>query len=288
METIINFLSTNFTLLVIIVIMFIIILIINNVKDRNMRMRFNLLDIKGNRRLKNETEATITSCNNYSNKQDQIVYDNLVKMINEAKVASSNTYKALRDSINFPAIPVIAHTGDLIKGSDKASGYDLSCTKDFKLGRGRQVLVPTGVRIALPDYLEAVVRPRSGLAATYKISVTNTPGTIDSDYRGEIKVILINHGSKTVEFKAGDKIAQLVVQHKTDFRWIEVLEDDFEKIHANTNRNADGFGSTGMPINEVNKPVSKAVKKRHYFKEDGKRYYKKAKKNNDSNEIDSK
>ena len=99
--------------------------------------------------------------------------------------------------------------------------------------------MPTGLAIALPDGFEAQVRPRSGLAVKHGITVLNSPGTIDADYRGEIKVPLINHGHEAFVVRRGERIAQLVVAPFTQVGWVEVeLLDD-------TERGAGGFGSTG-------------------------------------------
>lgn len=100
-------------------------------------------------------------------------------------------------------------------------------------------LVPTGIRIELPDGYEAQVRPRSGLAINYGIGILNSPGTIDSDYRGEIKVILHNFGNKDFEIKRGDRIAQMVIC-KYEKVELEIVED----INV-TNRGSGGFGHTG-------------------------------------------
>ena len=99
--------------------------------------------------------------------------------------------------------------------------------------------MPTGICIALPPGTEAQVRPRSGLAIKHGISMVNAPGTIDADYRGEIKVILINHGAEPFSVSRGDRIAQLVVAPVLQVEWIEVDQLD------ETARGAGGFGHTG-------------------------------------------
>lgn len=104
---------------------------------------------------------------------------------------------------------------------------------------GEQLMVPTGLAIALPPGFEAQIRPRSGLAAKHGVTVLNSPGTIDADYRGEIRVILINHGSKPFTVERGMRIAQMVVAPVTTVAWREVGELD------DTARGAGGFGSTG-------------------------------------------
>ena len=103
-----------------------------------------------------------------------------------------------------------------------------------------RVMVPTGIAIALPPGFEAQVRPRSGLAAKYGVTLVNTPGTIDADYRGEISVILINHGSEDFVIKDGERIAQMIVAPVSRCQWSLVDELD------ETGRGGGGFGHTGV------------------------------------------
>ena len=113
-------------------------------------------------------------------------------------------------------------------------------TVDYiSINPGGRALIPTGLHIALPVGYEAQVRPRSGLALKHGISVVNTPGTIDADYRGDVGVVLINHGFEPFEVRQGDRIAQLVIakHEQAEFIEVEVLDD--------TNRGEGGFGSTG-------------------------------------------
>lgn len=144
------------------------------------------------------------------------------------------------------AVPVqqLEHGADLplpAYASDHASGVDLLAAVDapLTLAPGERAMVPTGLAMALPAGYEAQVRPRSGLAAKQGVTVLNTPGTIDADYRGEVKVILINLGAEAVTFARGDRIAQLVVAPVTRLAWqaTESLDE--------TARGAGGFGSTG-------------------------------------------
>ncbi|HEX9568133.1 MAG TPA: dUTP diphosphatase [Rhodospirillales bacterium] len=104
---------------------------------------------------------------------------------------------------------------------------------------GQRVLVPTGIAIALPQGYEAQVRPRSGLAAEHGVTLLNSPGTIDADYRGEIGVLLINHGAAPFKISRGMRVAQLVIAPVSRARWREA--DTLEE----TTRGAGGFGSTG-------------------------------------------
>lgn len=120
-----------------------------------------------------------------------------------------------------------------------AAGMDLELLEALRLEPGERTLAQTGVRIAVPEGYEAQVRPRSGLAIRLGLSMVNSPGTIDSDYRGEIGVVLINHGQKAVELDAGTRIAQLVVAPVA--RANMVLVEELES----TDRGEGGFGSTG-------------------------------------------
>jgi dUTP pyrophosphatase len=129
--------------------------------------------------------------------------------------------------------PQYAHDGD--------AGADLVCTEDVTLGPGERKLVPTGVAIALPTGYVGLVHPRSGLANKHGIGIVNTPGTIDSGYRGELKICLINLDStETVNLPAGSRIAQLVIQELVNAHFIQVPELD------DTERSDKGFGSTGI------------------------------------------
>ena len=122
-----------------------------------------------------------------------------------------------------------------------AAGMDLlaAVEADLALAPGAFALVPTGLAIALPPGHEAQVRPRSGLAAKHGVTVLNSPGTVDADYRGEIKVILINHGSAAFVVTRGMRIAQMVVAPVTRIAWQE------EDALPESRRGAGGFGSTG-------------------------------------------
>lgn len=124
-----------------------------------------------------------------------------------------------------------------------AAGVDLlaavGATEVLTIAPGNRALVPTGMAIALPTGYEAQVRPRSGLAAKFGVTVLNSPGTIDADYRGEIKAILINHGDAPFEIRRGDRIAQMVVAPVT------AVQFDLRETLDETERGAGGFGSTG-------------------------------------------
>ncbi len=123
-----------------------------------------------------------------------------------------------------------------------AAGMDLpaAVSEDVTIKAGGQTLIPTGISIALPQGYEGQVRPRSGLAARDSVTVLNSPGTIDEDYRGEIQVILINHGQSDFTVRRGMRIAQLVIAPVTQVEIQEVVSLDV------TERGTGGFGSTGQ------------------------------------------
>ena len=125
--------------------------------------------------------------------------------------------------------------------TEQSAGLELSAALEeaLELGPGDRALIPTGLSIALPAGYEAQIRPRSGLAVKNRITVLNSPGTIDADYRGEIKVILINHGQEPFTIERGMRIAQMVVERYEKVGW-EVVESLEE-----SDRGEGGFGSTG-------------------------------------------
>jgi dUTP pyrophosphatase len=144
------------------------------------------------------------------------------------------------------SIPVklkrLAHGEDLPLpdyATSGAAGMDVVSAEDVVIAPGARHPVATGFALAIPHGFEIQVRPRSGLALKHGITVPNTPGTIDSDYRGELKVLLINHGSEPFAIARGDRVAQLVLAPVVQAAWEEVAELD------ETARGAGGFGSTG-------------------------------------------
>lgn len=145
-----------------------------------------------------------------------------------------NNFVTLRiKKINPDAtIPQFAHEGD--------AGMDLFSVDDLDINPGESKLIKTGITIELPKNTEAQVRPRSGLALKNGITVLNTPGTIDEGYRGEIGVILINHGKECFSVKKGMKIAQMVIKPILTVKIKEVQE------LADSERGTEGFGSTGV------------------------------------------
>lgn len=144
------------------------------------------------------------------------------------------------------AVPVLVKRLDHGQGLDLpayatsgAAGMDVVSAEDVTIAPGARHAVATGLAMAIPPGFEIQVRPRSGLALKHGITVHNTPGTIDSDYRGELKVILINLGAEAFEIRRGDRVAQLVLAPVVQAGWVEVDELD------DTARGAGGFGSTG-------------------------------------------
>ncbi len=127
--------------------------------------------------------------------------------------------------------PRLAHHGD--------AGFDLTTTEDVSLAPGDRAAIPTGLAVQIPVGYAGLVLPRSGHALRHGVGVVNSPGLIDSGYRGEVKVILINHGDETVSFQRGDRIAQLVVVAVPEVQLVEV-----ESLDDST-RGAGGFGSSG-------------------------------------------
>jgi dUTP pyrophosphatase len=146
----------------------------------------------------------------------------------------------------------LSHANDLplpAYATEGSAGFDLlaAIEIDIDLERGERIAVACGIAIALPQGFEAQVRPRSGLALHHGVTILNAPGTIDSDYRGEIKAILINHGSEPFRIARGMKIAQLVIAR------CEAAELTETRVLPDTSRGADGFGSTGMRIPSTSK-----------------------------------
>lgn len=137
--------------------------------------------------------------------------------------------------INKSKHPLPAYETPLSAGMDLRADLEQSII----LNPHERALIPTGLFISLPQGYEAQIRPRSGLAAKHGITVLNSPGTIDADYRGEIKVILINHSELPFEIKDSERIAQMVIAQYTQVEWAQVEELD------STTRGAGGFGHTG-------------------------------------------
>lgn len=149
----------------------------------------------------------------------------------------------MHSSENVPVMVKILPHGKGLElpayATEGAAGMDVISAEDVTLAPGARHAVATGLAIAIPFGFEIQVRPRSGLALKHGISVPNAPGTIDSDYRGELKVILINFGTEPFEILRGDRVAQLVLAPVTRAAWLKVDELD------NTVRGEGGFGSTG-------------------------------------------
>ncbi|MFN8732916.1 MAG: dUTP diphosphatase [Hyphomonadaceae bacterium] len=160
-----------------------------------------------------------------------------------APTTPSEAGEAIRPLV---AVKKLSHFGDLplpTYETGQSAGMDLRAAlaegSHIDLLPGRRALIPTGLSIALPAGYEAQIRPRSGLALKNGITCLNSPGTIDADYRGEVGVILINHGWEGFRIHRGDRIAQMVVAPITQIGWME-----FEELDE-TARGTGGFGSTG-------------------------------------------
>lgn len=144
---------------------------------------------------------------------------------------------AIKTLDHFDGLELPAYETADSAGMDLAAA--IAADEILEVKPGRRVMVPTGLAIALPPAMEAQIRPRSGLALNHGVTVLNSPGTIDADYRGEIKVILINHGAQPFIIERGMRIAQMVIAPVTQLEWMVTM--DLSK----TARGSGGFGSTG-------------------------------------------
>ena len=149
----------------------------------------------------------------------------------------SLSVKVSRVSLGTPSLPLPQYA------TSGSAGMDLHACLEAPLTLlpGQRCLVSTGLSMAIPEGWEGQVRPRSGLALRHGISVLNAPGTIDSDYRGEVKVILVHLGDSPFEIRHGDRIAQLVFAQVARAEWIEV-----ERMDSDSVRGSGGFGHTGV------------------------------------------
>lgn len=148
----------------------------------------------------------------------------------------------MKYTVQIKKLPEYTNVALPKKMSSLASGFDLCAALDepITLQPGERSLIPTGIAISMPPQLEAQIRPRSGLAYKHGITALNSPGTIDADYRGEIKVLLINHGSEPFVIHNEDRIAQMVFQEVPDVMLVETEE------LSETARGDGGFGHTGI------------------------------------------
>lgn len=144
-------------------------------------------------------------------------------------------------------VPVINHSANALPeyATPGSAGLDLmaSLQEPVQIKPGERKLIGTGLHLALPEGFEAQIRPRSGLALKHGITVLNSPGTVDSDYRGEIKVLLINHSNETFQIENGDRIAQMVVQRH---EFVQLVTAD---QLPETQRGEGGYGHTGIKSN---------------------------------------
>ncbi|CAN5383295.1 dUTP diphosphatase [soil metagenome] len=140
------------------------------------------------------------------------------------------------------SVPLVVAEGGQAPGyaTAGAAGMDVRCVKAFELAPGERKAVSTGLRFAVPEGYEMQARPRSGLAIRHGIGMVNAPGTIDCDFRGEVKILLVNFGADVVRFSKGDRIAQLVLCPVAKCAW-----DVMDELEA-SDRGHGGFGSTGV------------------------------------------
>jgi dUTP pyrophosphatase len=187
-----------------------------------------------------------------SSETKEIAVTEVAATIVESKTQVKNNTTLPPPLAAAPIKPLITveklpHFGDLEMPkyeTEQSAGMDLRAALGEKehidILPGRRALIPTGLKIALPPGYEAQIRPRSGLALKNGITCLNSPGTIDADYRGEVGIILINHGWEAFRIKRGDRIAQMVIAPVTQAAWLEVDALD------TTERGEGGFGSTGV------------------------------------------
>jgi dUTP pyrophosphatase len=143
-------------------------------------------------------------------------------------------------------LPLPAYQTALAAGLDLVAA--VAADAPLEIAPGARAMIPTGIAIALPPGSEGQIRPRSGLALHHGVTVLNAPGTVDADYRGELQVILVNHGTESIVIRRGMRIAQLVIAPVHHARLVESAS-----LNA-TQRDTGGFGSTGMTSDTVNKP----------------------------------
>lgn len=167
--------------------------------------------------------------------------DEVMSMFNNNDIDGLYSKNINRLSLNFNKIDNNVVTPKYEYQSD--SGFDLRSTIDINMEPFSRALIPTGLRFNIPDGYEIQVRPKSGLALNYGLTVLNTPGTVDSGYNAEVKVILFNTSDVSVKIEKGMKIAQAVLSPVVNGKWVELIEvDDIES----KDRNNNGFGSTKL------------------------------------------
>tara|TARA_R110001592_G_scaffold357071_4_gene659772 strand:+ start:1847 stop:2425 length:579 start_codon:yes stop_codon:yes gene_type:complete len=189
------------------------------------------------------------------NKFNEInMLENLLKAIGEEDGYNLDSFNKEYTNLESNPNVKIGHSVKFVNKSNNtdpeyategAAGFDFraNLNKEIKLNPGEYTMVPTGLYFELPEHLELQVRPRSGLAAKHGVTVLNSPGTVDSDYRGEVKVILINHGKDTFTIQNGERVAQGVLSNAIGKTLV-----NFDKVDSlnETNRGEGGFGSTGI------------------------------------------
>lgn len=188
--------------------------------------------------IKNKLLSAMDKSNSYTMEEFHSKYTNV------SHTADNNNDSNL-DMFKFPVNFVNkSNNQDPEYATDGSAGFDLRANEDITLGPGEFNTIRTGLYFELHSNLEMQIRPRSGLAAKYGITVLNSPGTIDSDYRGEIMIILINQGTTNFNIEIGDRIAQAVIANVTSKKMIK-FNKVFE-LNDNTERNEGGLGSTGI------------------------------------------
>ena len=167
---------------------------------------------------------------------ERISQHDIMDILNQNREIMSNVTIEIQQTKEGQDLPLPKYE------TEQSAGMDLmaSINEEIVIRPGQRMIIPTGIMIALPAHYEAQIRPRSGLAAKHGLTVLNTPGTIDADYRGEIKAILINLGEEDFTITRGMRIAQMIIAPCIQSEWKVVAE-----INSDTKRGAGGFGSTG-------------------------------------------
>lgn len=172
----------------------------------------------------------------------EINLNNIEEALNQIQKDFEPALKQIQTLFDPTPIKVVTNHPNAVlptRATKGSAGMDLYSVESVTLAPGEYKLVPTGLSMSIPAGFEVQIRPRSGLALKQGVTVLNSPGTIDSDYRGEVGVILINHGHQTVTLHSGERIAQMVIGSVThlDIKLVETLDE--------TERGEGGFGSTG-------------------------------------------
>ena len=184
-------------------------------------------------------DKEFVSSSTYSNRGETI--NSVYREVNGKAVGQQATFTPVKIKIPFTNT---SSNEDPTYATEGSAGFDLRASVSTFIPAGKWMLIPTGLSFQLPPKLEIQVRPRSGLAVKHGVTVLNTPGTIDSDYRGEVKVCLINHSTEDFFIAVGDRIAQAVVG--PSWGSAVIVLNLVESIDTDTERGSGGFGSTGI------------------------------------------